>query len=225
MEKTNMVVDFYHYSFRSIIVGNSGVGKSSIIRTLVNKPFSTLHDLTIGVEFEQKMLEVPDKNGNIKNINLQIWDTAGLEQFQAITHVYFKNCCIVFIVYDVSNRKSFVSVPDWIKMVKQKCKSHVQIMLVANKIDARYIEIHKEEGMRCASTYGVYFFEASAAHGTNVHVLFRRACESVLCHSLDGVKPSKENGIQQGNIIENRETVMVSNRDSLTDMAKCCVVQ
>ena len=97
-EKNKYGCRFLSLLFRSIIVGNSGVGKSSIIRTLVNKPFSTLHDLTIGVEFEQKMLEVPDKNGNIKNINLQIWDTAGLEQFQAITHVYFKNCCIVFIV-------------------------------------------------------------------------------------------------------------------------------
>lgn len=220
---------FCHYILRGIIVGDSGVGKSSILHYLVNKTFKQLHDLTIGVEFEQVHFTISDKNNEKKEVKLHIWDTAGLETFQAITQIYFQRCCMVFVVYDVGNRSSFTKVPNWINTVKRKCKSHVEIILIGNKSDS-IRGVTYSEGLECAQSYGVLFMETSAQNGSNINVIFRRACERIVRYTVEQIPNTLNNGIQRGCLIEPAE-FFTAQSDRVVEpgvhrelMNKCCTI-
>lgn len=208
------------------MIGDSGVGKTSLVRQLIKQEFRPLHDLTIGVEFECTTLSIADRNGVKKNVRLDVWDTAGLERFQAITHIYFKRCCIIFIVYDVSNKNSFLMAHTWLDTVRKKCKPHATVILIGNKSDSRNREVVYEEGLAFASMHGILFIETSARFGDNVRLAFRRPCETVIQHTVQIVENTVENGIERGNILEARELTLVvpSNSWSSQLSDRCCVL-
>tara|TARA_B110000881_G_scaffold218904_1_gene239422 strand:- start:121 stop:759 length:639 start_codon:yes stop_codon:yes gene_type:complete len=208
-----------HYTFKSIIVGESSTGKSSLIRSFLQKPFNLLHDLTIGVEFEQNIMTVLDENNDPKHIKLNIWDTAGLERFQAITHVYFKCCCIVFLVYDVTNATSFKKVPEWLKIIQEKCVPHVTIVLIGNKCDTQIRQIHSNEGLTFANNHGILFMETSAKTGENVNIVFKMVCEEVLHNHVHSVENNRKNGIIKGNI----NTQLIIQSEPLWG-TECCTI-
>uniref|UniRef100_A0A915CUK5 Uncharacterized protein n=1 Tax=Ditylenchus dipsaci TaxID=166011 RepID=A0A915CUK5_9BILA len=105
--------DFYpmfHYQFRIILIGDSTVGKSSLLRYFTEGRCAEISDPTVGVDFYARMVEIKP-NFRIK---LQLWDTAGQEKFKSITRSYYRNSVGVIIVYDITNRKSFDHVVDWL---------------------------------------------------------------------------------------------------------------
>ena len=109
----------FNYLLKFVIIGDSGVGKSNILLRYINNTFSDEFKTTVGVEFGAKNLEV---NGRIYRI--QIWDTAGQENFRSIARAYYKNSVCACVVYDITNRNSFNSIQSWIDdCVKQSPKS------------------------------------------------------------------------------------------------------
>lgn len=221
---------YFHYILRGIMVGDSAVGKTSLLQRMVHNSFTSLHDLTIGVEFEQTVLTVPDKNGDLKQVKLHVWDTAGMETFHSITQIYFQRCCLVFIVYDVENRTSFNNVANWVARVTQNCKSHIEIILVGNKCDSSRRVVSHLEGLECAKQFGILFMETSARTGTNVELAFKKACERIVQYTIEQVECITDNGIILGALVEPveyfRSQQLQIVRENTTDimMKKCCTI-
>ena len=118
----------YDHMFRYIIVGDMAVGKSCLLLQFTDNKFWHQHELTIGVEFGGKTIEV-----NNKSIKIQIWDTAGQEAFQAITRTYYKGAIGALLVYDISRKETFNHITKWLDEVKQNGSKEICIILVGNK--------------------------------------------------------------------------------------------
>ena len=125
-----MVESNYNYLFRYIIVGDMAVGKSCILLQFVDNKFRHSHELTIGVEFGAKSVEI-DK----KVIKIQIWDTAGQEAFQAITRTYYKGAVGAFLVYDITRKETFSHIVKWLEEIKNNSSKSIVMVLVGNKND------------------------------------------------------------------------------------------
>ena len=92
----------YSYLFKYIIIGDTGVGKSCLLLQFTDKRFRNDHDITIGVEFGSRMIQLDNKE-----IKLQIWDTAGQESFRSITRSYYRGAAGALLVYDITRRDTF----------------------------------------------------------------------------------------------------------------------
>jgi len=120
----------YNYLFRYIIVGDMAVGKSCILLQFTDNKFRHVHELTIGVEFGAKTIDIDNKL-----IKIQIWDTAGQEAFQAITRTYYKGAVGALLVYDITRKETFLHVVKWLEEVRNNSSRQIVIILVGNKKD------------------------------------------------------------------------------------------
>ena len=100
----------YEYIFKYIIIGDSGVGKSCLLLQFLENSFKPNHEATIGVEFGTKVVGID----NGMSVKLQVWDTAGQDAFKSITRSYYRNAAGGLVVYDITNRNSFVNVLKWL---------------------------------------------------------------------------------------------------------------
>ncbi|CAF4993659.1 unnamed protein product [Rotaria sp. Silwood1] len=122
----------YDYQFRLIVVGDSTVGKSSLLRSFCDGVFSQDPDPTVGVDFNVRIIEV--KPG-IK-VKLQLWDTAGQERFKSITRAYYRNSVGVLLIYDTTNYVSFTHVTSWLNEARTQIQPYQCVfLLVGTKID------------------------------------------------------------------------------------------
>ena len=158
----------FNYLFKFIIVGDSSVGKSNLLLRYLNDKFEDEYQATIGVEFGAKNLEI-----NNINYRIQLWDTAGQEQFLSITRAYYQNSVCAIVVYDISNEITFTNVKKWISDVRAQSPKNIYIMLVGNKIDlSDQRKVSYEKGLEFAQSNNVNFIETSAKTGENVENLF-----------------------------------------------------
>jgi len=156
----------YHYLFKYIIVGDAGVGKSCLLLQFTDKRFRAEHDMTIGVEFGHRVVEIDDQK-----IKLQIWDTAGQEAFRSITRAYYRGATGALLVYDISRRASFDHLAQWLTDALQHGPNMV-IILIGNKNDLDRREVTYEEGAWFARQNGLHHLECSAKTGQNVDAAF-----------------------------------------------------
>merc|ERR1712129_71902 len=133
----------------------------------MGKQFRLDHEATIGTEFAARMINIQDTV-----IKLQIWDTAGLESFQALTTSYYRGASAALLVYDVSQRTTFNSLPFWLNQARSYARPDLIIMLVGNKADLDYRQVQFQEGCAFAQQHGLIFIEASAKTGQNVEEAF-----------------------------------------------------
>ena len=166
----------YEFLFELLLVGDAGVGKSSILCYLVNARFDPNYSPTIGVSFGTCIRQV-----GTAAAKLQIWDTAGQERFRSITRAYYRGAMGVMLVYDVTSRMSFRHLDDWIKEIKEY-ESSPLLMILGSKcdVDAAQIEVPTEEGAVYAQRAGAAFMEVSARLGTGVEEAFALMAENLL---------------------------------------------
>lgn len=139
--------EVYDYLFKVVMIGDSGVGKSNLLMRYTKGEFNIESKTTIGVEFATKSIRTQDK----KVIKAQIWDTAGLERYRAITNAYYRGAVGALLVYDVTSLSSFQHVSNWLKELKQYADSNIVILLVGNKTDLKdKREVRKEEAAQYA---------------------------------------------------------------------------
>lgn len=173
----------YAYLFKYIIIGETGVGKSCLLLQFTDKRFQHVHDMTIGVEFGSRTIEL-----NHQLIKLQVWDTAGQEAFRSITRSYYRGACGALLVYDISRRDSFEHVTKWLEEAKQNSNPNIVIMLVGNKKDLEHKrQVSYEEGQSFAQQHGLVFIEASAKTGESVDETFVTVAVAVLDKLQRGV--------------------------------------
>ena len=163
------------YIFKFIIVGNSAVGKSCMLLRFDEDRFQPIHDVTVGVTFSIKMLQIEGQD-----VKVQVWDTAGQEIFRSITRSYYRDSACAIIVYDITDQSSFAKVEDWIRDVRNLAPSDCLLALVGNKLDlAAQRAVQTTEGQELADKHGLLFFETSAATGENVQELFNECVAAV----------------------------------------------
>ncbi|PPS06747.1 hypothetical protein GOBAR_AA13897 [Gossypium barbadense] len=171
-----------------IVLGDSGVGKTSLMNQYVHKKFSQQYKATIGADFVTKELQIEDRR-----VTLQIWDTAGQERFQSLGVAFYRgaDCCV--LVYDVNVMKSFDSLDNWhdefLKQANPTDPRTFPFMLLGNKIDidggnSRVVSEKKAKDW-CASKGNIPYFETSAKEDINVDAAFLSISKSALANELE----------------------------------------
>ena len=158
----------YDLMFKILLLGDSGVGKSSLLLRYTKNEFTTDMRSTIGVEFGLKYITIDNLQ-----LKVQIWDTAGMERYRSITNAYYKGAKGVIVVYDICRKQSFENVDKWIDDFKSKGDEDAVILLIGNKSDlSEQREVTVEEGEIKAKKNKFGFMEASAKDNNNVQKAF-----------------------------------------------------
>jgi len=172
-----MIEPPFHYQFRLILIGDSTVGKSTLLRVFTDGQFTETCDPTVGVDFFARTIEI--KNGI--RIKLQLWDTAGQEKFRSITRSYYRNSVGALLLFDITRRSSFDHLVDWLFEVRRHIEPNKAVyQVVACKTDVddeRDVTI--EEGKAFAEFYNIKFVETSAKTRHNVDHAFRMIAEDI----------------------------------------------
>lgn len=172
----------YDYHVKYILVGDISVGKSNLLFRFIQNSFYPAYKPTIGVEFAEKIIEL-----NELKYKLQIWDTSGQENFMSLTRSYYRNVACAIIVYDISNRNSFLNVQSWMKDCRENSSGYCQFVLVGNKCDLQdQRTVTKEEGSEFALENKILFFETSAKTGLNVQEIFIESIKQIEKKINDG---------------------------------------
>jgi len=165
----------FDYLFKLLLIGDSGVGKSSLLLRFADNTFSDSFIATIGVDF--KIITI-DLNG--AQVKLQIWDTAGQERFRTITSSYYRGAHGIIVVYDITNPDSFANVRKWLQEINRYASENVQKILVGNKCDlVSERKVSYEDAKELADELGVTFLETSAKNATNVDVAFENMAKAI----------------------------------------------
>jgi len=141
-----------------VLLGDMGVGKSSIALRLVHDQFNANSVTTVGAVCWTK--SVTTKNGPVK---LQLWDTAGQDRYHALAPLYYRGASVAVVVYDITRKETFGTLQDWVKELKMQGPSNILIAVVGNKADlAEKREVEREDGEKFAKEINGIFAETSA---------------------------------------------------------------
>eukprot|EP01139_Manchomonas_bermudensis_P019061 Amastigsp_a676344_102.p1 type:complete len:202 gc:universal Amastigsp_a676344_102:668-63(-) len=166
----------YDFIFKVLFVGDSGVGKSSLVLRWAGRGFSPEIPPTIGVDFLQT-----DMNVGGKRVKLTLWDTAGAERFRTLTKSYYRGATSVILVYDVTRPETFAAVQTWLTEVELNSTNPSLIkMLIGNKTDVPGRRVTREEGDACARANGMMFMETSAKTGDAVQQALAELAQKIM---------------------------------------------
>ena len=160
----------------TIILGDSKVGKTSILQAIENKGFNESHITTMGVDF--KTVKWTDPQGN--QVDVKLWDTAGQERFRTITYSFYKNANGVILCFDLTSQESFKNVKSWLDGIYQHTDPDIVKVLVGNKSDlAEHREVTYEQAMEVAEQHKMEYFETSAKTRENIDNLSQSIFSSI----------------------------------------------
>ncbi|VWU52803.1 ras-related protein Rab-1A [Hepatocystis sp. ex Piliocolobus tephrosceles] len=166
----------YDHLYKIILIGDSGVGKSCILLRFSDDHFTESYITTIGVDFRFRTIKVDDKI-----IKLQIWDTAGQERFRTITSAYYRGADGIIIIYDCTDKNSFLHINDWMGEINKYTNEDTCKLLVGNKSDCiDEIEITTAEGENKAKELKIPFIQTSAKNATNVELAFTMITQDLI---------------------------------------------
>jgi small GTP-binding protein len=158
------------YTLKLLIAGDSSVGKTNFIMRFVNNEFNSSYMTTSGIDLKTKDIEVKNKK-----IRVQIWDTAGQVKYRAITRNLFLKVMGAILIYDITNEKSYNNLKEWMKLIREECGKHMQIIMVGNKCDLdSERKINQDEVMNYAREENIEYIETSCKTGENIE-------KAVLC--------------------------------------------
>lgn len=195
-----------------VVIGDTGVGKSCLLLQFVDRRFSAVHDLTIGVDFGSRIIDLGQER-----VKLQIWDTAGQESFRSIARSYYRDAAGALLVFDVTRRESFNHLARWLQETRQFANPNISITLVGNKADmAIRRAVQAPEAEAFAAENGLMYIEASAKTGDGVDEAFIKTAESVWAKLLSG-------GLARRNTLDAGDRLkLVSGAAQTSQKKKCC---
>ena len=200
------------YKLKVIVIGDSEVGKTNLIKCFISKSFDEKYKSTIGVEFISKSYKI---NGKI--FKIEIWDTSGQERHKSITSAYYKGAKGSLLVYDTTKRTSFENIDKWIAEIKAKTSQDIKLMILGNKIDLEeQKQVTIEKALRKAKDLGYPLKEVSAKNRNNVkeafYDLFREMYKEIM-KKIDSVESKESNN-------EKNEIQLEANEESNISDAK-----
>ncbi|XP_050407072.1 ras-related protein Rab-32B [Patella vulgata] len=214
-------VSVQEHLYKILVIGEFGVGKTSIIRRYTEGTFFPNYKLTIGVDFALKSVEW-DQN---TKVNLQLWDIAGHERFGHMTRVYYKYAIAAIIVFDLSRPATFDSVLKWFNDINSKVmlgnEQPVPVMLIANKCDIEDVEIQKDVLNKfCEEHNFIAWFSTSAKNNTNIDDAMKFLITHILSLPTDVQQPSDNILLHSGNTsFEDSES---EDKKSTKSNSGCC---
>ena len=176
-------------SFKIIIIGDSGVGKSSLTLRATKNQFQEYYNATVGFEFFSLNLKMEDSI-----IKLQMWDTCGQEIYRSLISSFYKNSSLAMIIYSIDNEESFRNLDYWIKEIKNNSSPDIKIILIGNKVDLEDKRVvSKEEADNFARVNGIdEVYETSAKTGFNAKTIFSKAAQILYKEHLNYKRISKD---------------------------------
>jgi len=155
-------------SFKLVLLGESAVGKSSIVLRFVRQDFLEFQEATIGAAFLTQVVNLGDQS-----IKFEIWDTAGQERYKSLAPMYYRGAAAAIIVYDITSQESFARAKNWVGELQRSGDAAVIIALAGNKYDLADRRVVEEADARAfAEEKGLMFMETSAKANKNVNELF-----------------------------------------------------
>lgn len=155
-------------AYKVVMVGSTFVGKTTIVVQEACNIFSTDYIATVGSQFQNVQIEVENER-----ISLNIWDTAGQEQYRSLAPMYYRSAHMAIIVYSITEPKTFEDAKQWYNEIRNNCDEMPKIYFVGNKIDLENDrKIERADGSALASSYDASFIETSAKTGENINDLF-----------------------------------------------------
>lgn len=199
MNKKNVITgssgNNYDYIYKVLLLGDSAVGKTCFLLRYADDTFNDNHISTIGLDYRLKMVKME----NEKIVKTQIWDTAGQDRFRAITKNYYKGAHGIILIYDVTNKQSFVNIKNWVIQIRENTTDKVKIALVGNKIDEEELrKVSSSEGEKLSLEYDLRFFETSAKKNIGVQETFDYLVKEIYLENHgrnDENNKSKDNGL------------------------------
>lgn len=177
----------YDYLFKLLLLGESKVGKTSILLQYTENKFIENQLGTMGVDFKKKFVI----RGDIIICN-QIWDTCGQDRYNSVTKTFFKGSQAIILVYSIDSKESFNKVNQWLEKIDQNASLNVIKILIANKCDLEEKRVVLyEKGKKLAEENKMKFFEVSAQSNTNIEVMFDTLIDDLLEANKKNPAPSK----------------------------------
>jgi len=182
--------------FKVILIGDSGVGKSSVLLKYTTNEFMQLSSSTVGLEFASKNVEIDNET----IIKLQIWDTAGQESYKSIVRSFYKHAKAVFLVYQVNRKDTFESLKSWMHEIRENSCEDIVVVLMGNQCDlVKERQVTYEEGEQFMRENGVhFFFETSALDGSNIEKAFTEAAKLLFLNFLGDADKAKLSQLNRG---------------------------
>lgn len=183
--------------FKLVLLGESAVGKSSLVLRFVKGQFHEFQESTIGAAFLTQTLCLDDTT-----VKFEIWDTAGQERYHSLAPMYYRGAQAAIVVYDITNADTFARAKNWVKELQRQARPDIVIALAGNKSDLgqkRVVEY--EEAAAYAEENGLLFMETSAKNANNVNEIFL-AIARKLPRDQDGGN-TQPGGIRPGQSGEN----------------------
>ena len=172
-------MDDYDYLFKVLLIGDSSVGKTSVLLRYVEDKFNAEFQTTIGVDFKVSSFTI-----NGKSVKLQLWDTAGQDRFKNIVASYYRGAHGILLMFDITNHASFQNVQRWYDEAQNYLQRSVPKLLIGNKSDlASSRKVSLEDAKNLADRLGVEYIETSAKNNVNVKSSFESLTNSILASS------------------------------------------
>ena len=206
-----------------VLLGETGVGKTSILTRYISDTFSPLIMTSTGSSYMTRKLVL----GENKKVKLQIWDTAGEEKYRSLAKIFYQSAAVAVLVYDITTTISFKGLKDfWAKEIKNNSPEDIIIALVANKSDD-YLnqKVPTQEGKDFAKELNAIFQSTSAKLGNGINELFTLIAEKY----LDPTKNISESYMNREEILEQKKKIKIeevrnkTNNEENIQKKKCCV--
>ena len=192
-------------TFKILTIGESGVGKTCVLRRFVENKFLKNHLATIGIDFKTKTLNI-----NNQEVKLKIWDTAGQERFRNITTQYYKGADGIVLVYDVTDESSYEKIRDWMEQILSNTQQEeIGLVLLGNKCDMEPRVVTEDMGKKMAEELKISYYETSALTGQGIKEAFEELTMDIM----------KKRGVNEGS---NPGGVELNSKKKKKEKSDCC---
>ena len=177
-------------TYKVVLIGESGVGKTCIINRYTNDKYDPNTVSSLTAQFIRKTIGLE----GLAPVTLDIWDTAGQEKYRSLTKIFYKDAKAVILVYDITNKKSFEEMTNyWYEQIKQFGSKDAILAIAANKSDLyERMEVTNEEGQKFADEIGAFFTATSAQNDSGVNTLFENIARKIIDPDFDYAKEQKD---------------------------------
>ena len=207
-------------SIKVVLIGESGVGKTSIISQFTKGVFNQDLMSTNGATFSTKKKEYKDQK---KTLSFEIWDTAGQEKYRSLAKMFFKDAAVALLVYDITSKTSFVEIKEyWMNLVRENGPKQIIMYIVGNKYDLLEKEANKEEEVReYAKSEGIPLWFTSAKESTGIDELFEEIGKKYLSPEFTNSEEIIQRKIRKNEVTKvNKDEEMKNNKTK--NKKGCC---
>ena len=207
----------FDMSFKLIVIGDSGVGKSCLTNSAVKNVFNDAYNATVGFEFFTFNINI---NGKV--VKLQIWDTCGQELYRSLITNFYRNSSLAVIVYAINSKDSFEDIEMWLRELRTHSSPDVKVFLIGNKVDLEdEREVRKEDAEAfCKENNINLFMESSAKTGFNAQNIFIKAAEVLYQNYLEyNEKNEDQDNLQD---LNQANSTTINNKKNIKNNGGCC---